>query len=195
MRFTILRLSPQITRSSEALLIVDAVSALGADRLYMDAWGVDVVVSCSQKGLMTPPGLGLCAVGPRALERMLTARLPKYYWDLRRYLDSLEKDTTPFTPAVSLWYGLREALRAVRREGIEAVFARHARLAAATRVAVKELGLGLFPQHPANTLTAIRLPAEVDGKRLVRHLRGAVRDGLCGRAGPPSPDESSGSLI
>ncbi|MDA1191048.1 MAG: alanine--glyoxylate aminotransferase family protein [Candidatus Poribacteria bacterium] len=162
----------RIVRAKDRLLVTDAVSALGADELRMDEWLVDAVVSCSQKGLMTPPGIGLCALGERALEASKSSTLPKYYFDFEKYRANLEKETTPFTPAISLWYGLHAALKMMRDEGIDNVFARHARMGEASRSAAKALGLLLFPQHPANTLTSIRLPEGVDGRALLKRIRG-----------------------
>lgn len=160
-----------ITASREVLLVVDAISALGADEIRMDAWKVDALVACSQKGLMTPPGLSFCAFGERALKASKSSRLPKYYFSYAAALKSLRQNETPFTPAVSLLYGLHAALRAIRAEGLEAVWARHARMAKATVAAAKALGLVLFPTCPANTLTAIRVPEGIDGKALVRRIR------------------------
>ena len=105
-------------RNRDSLLVVDAVSALGADEIRMDAWGVDAVVACSQKGLMTPPGLAFVAFGVRATQAAVAARLPKYYFDLGKYQASQAKDTTPFTPAMSLMYGLQVAMRAIHEEGM-----------------------------------------------------------------------------
>ncbi len=161
----------EVTRGRDLLLVCDAVSALGADEMHMDAWHVDALVSCSQKALMTPPGLGFCALGDRALKASETARLPKYYFDFKKYRSNLPKGETPFTPAVSLLFGLHKALERIREEGIENVMTRHARLAAATREAAKTLGLSLFAARPANTVTAIGLPDGFDGKALVTRLR------------------------
>lgn len=160
-----------LTQVRDTLLVVDAVSALGADEIRMDAWGVDALVSCSQKGLMTPPGLAFVGLGPRAVEASLSATLPKFYFDYGKYVASLTKNTTPYTPAISLLYGLDAALAGMVREGMDAIYTRHARMAHATREGVKALGLALFARVPANTLTSIRLPDGFDGKDLLRRLR------------------------
>ncbi len=159
-----------LTRATDTLLVVDAVSALGADEFYMDAWGVDAVVSCSQKGLMTPPGLAFLAIGPRAVAASSSAALPRFYFDYAKYVAGLSKDTTPYTPAMSLLYGLDIAVATMLREGMPAVFARHARMADATRAGVRAMGLSLLASTPANTLTSIRLPEGLDGKALVQRL-------------------------
>jgi aspartate aminotransferase-like enzyme len=161
----------ELTATRDTLLVVDAVSALGADEIRMDAWRVDALVSCSQKGLMTPPGLGFCSLGERALEASKTSRLPKYYFSYAKALRNLRQNETPYTPAVSLLYGLHAALGIIRSEGIEAAWERHARMARATAAAVTALGLELFPARPANTLTSIRVPERFDGKALVRRIR------------------------
>jgi serine---pyruvate transaminase len=162
-----------LTQATDTLLVVDAVSALGADEFYMDAWGVDAVVSCSQKGLMTPPGLAFLAMGSRAVAASKDAGLPRFYFDYAKYVQSLSKDTTPYTPALSLLYGLDVAVGALLQEEMPAVFERHARMARATRAAARALGLSLFALSPANTLTSIRLPDHLDGKGLLTRLREA----------------------
>ena len=161
----------KITRSRDVLLVCDAVSALGADEMRMDDWGIDALVSCSQKGLMTPPGLGLCAFGERALKASESARLPRYYFDFKKYRSNLAKGETPFTPAISLLVGLQTALARIREESIDNVLARHARMADATRKAAAALGLSLFSKSPANTVTAVNLPDGFDGKALVKRIR------------------------
>jgi len=123
----------QVTKGTEALLIVDAVSSLGIADLPMDAWGIDVVVAGSQKGLMLPPGLGFCALGEKAWARAKTSTLPKYYFNLTEEAKSVRKNEAHFTPAVSLVVGLRTVLKMLEAEGLANVFKRHDRLARATR--------------------------------------------------------------
>jgi aspartate aminotransferase-like enzyme len=147
-------------REHGALLLVDAVSGLGGAELRMDDWGCDVVVAGSQKALMTPPGLALVAVGPRAMEASRGARLPRAYWDWRAYKELAELGETPYTPAVSLWYELDAALRRILAEGLPAVFARHRKMRAVARAAFAAAGLPpLCPEACASpTVTAARLP-------------------------------------
>ena len=161
----------QITQARPTLLIVDAVSALGADDLQMDNWGVDAVVSCSQKGLMTPPGLGFVALNDRAWEATEHSNLPKYYFDLRKARDTGSQGSAPYTPAITFLVALQHALNRICEEGIGNVIARHANLAEATRSAVKAIGLNLFASSPANTLTSIRLPESIDGRAFVKLMR------------------------
>jgi len=164
-----------ITRESGALLVVDAVSGLAADELRMDEWGVDVVVSGSQKALMLPPGLAFVAVGPRAKAAMAESKLPKYYLSLDKALKGLEKKTTPYTPAVASVIGMQTALGAIIDEGMENVWARHATLAEATRAGVVGMGMELFSQAPSNAATAVKLPEGVDGTALHKKLRDELK--------------------
>jgi aspartate aminotransferase-like enzyme len=128
----------------EALIIVDAVTSLGAFNLPVDAWGLDIVASGSQKGYMIPPGLGFVSVSPKAWEAYKTAKLPKYYLDLGKYRKATAKNTTPFTPPVNLIVALHTTLQIMKEEGLESIFARHERLKNATRAAIQGLNLPLF---------------------------------------------------
>lgn len=128
----------------EALIIVDAVTSLGATHLPIDEWQLDVVGSGSQKGYMIPPGLGFVAVGPKAWEAYKTAKLPRYYLDLGKYQKSATKNSNPFTPSINLVFALQSALQMMKAEGLESIFARHHRHCIATRAAVKALGLPLL---------------------------------------------------
>jgi aspartate aminotransferase-like enzyme len=140
-----------VTRGTDAILIVDAVSSLGIADLPMDSWGVDVVVAGSQKGLMLPPGLGFCALSDKAWAKNKTAKLPRYYLDLAEERKTLAKNEAHFTPAVSIVIGLRTVLQMLEREGLANVFKRHELLARATRAGVEALGLGLFCRAAASS--------------------------------------------
>jgi alanine-glyoxylate transaminase / serine-glyoxylate transaminase / serine-pyruvate transaminase len=144
-----------------ALLIVDTISSLGSVEYCHDAWGVDVTIWCSQKGMMLPPGLGLNAVSEKALAASRRARLPRSYWDWQPVLAAASTGLFPYTPPTNLLFGLREALAMFDEEGLPAVFARHARHAEATRRAVRGWGLDLVCQNPddySRTLTAVMVP-------------------------------------
>jgi aspartate aminotransferase-like enzyme len=160
-----------ITRRSEALLVVDAITSLGVMDLPMDAWGVDIVVAGSQKALMLPPGLAFAALSERAWARVPTARLPRFYFDFARERKAIQGNQSAYTPAVSLVVGLRESLRLILAEGLPAVFARHARLADATRSGVTALGLALFAECPGNACTAARPPQGIGGGAVVKGMR------------------------
>jgi len=157
-----------VTKATGAILIVDAVSSLGIADLQMDAWGVDVVVAGSQKGLMLPPGLSFCAVSEKAWGHVKSSRLPKYYFDLTAEWKALRKNEAHFTPAVPIVLGLRQVLRMIDEEGLPNVFKRHERLARATRSGVEALGLGLFAKaSPSPALTAVVAPRGVDSEQVV----------------------------
>jgi alanine-glyoxylate transaminase/serine-glyoxylate transaminase/serine-pyruvate transaminase len=152
-----------------ALLLVDTISSLGSLDYRHDDWGVDVTVGCSQKGLMLPPGLGLNAISQKALSAAKAARLPRAYWDWEPMLQDNLAGFFPYTPATNLLYGLREALHLLFSEGLENVFARHARHAEATRRAVTAWGLEMVSQNPeeySQSLTAILMPEGHDGNQL-----------------------------
>ena len=152
-----------------ALLLVDTISSLGSIDYRHDEWGVDVTVGGSQKGLMLPPGLGFNAVSKRALVAAKEARLPRSYWDWDGMLESNRQGFFPYTPATNLLYGLREALLMLEEEGLDAVFARHDRFAAATRAAVGAWGLEVLAQDEreySSSLTAIITPEGHDADNL-----------------------------
>lgn len=162
-----------VRQREETILVVDAITGLGVFDLKTDAWGLDVVVSGSQKALMLPPGLAFASVSPKAWGFVERSRLPRFYFDFRKELDSAKKNQNAYTPAVSLILGLREVLQKIREETLEGVFERHSRMAKATREAVRALGLELLaPESPSNALTAVKAPAGVDAQSLVRHLWG-----------------------
>jgi len=151
----------------EALIIVDAVTSLGAVNLPVDDWGLDVVASGSQKGYMIPPGLGFVAVSPKAWDAYKTANLPRYYLDLGKYRKATAKNSTPFTPAINLMFALQATLRMMQAEGLEQIFARHQRLMTATRAGVKALGLPLLaPDTAASPAATAVLPAQVDAEQI-----------------------------
>jgi alanine-glyoxylate transaminase / serine-glyoxylate transaminase / serine-pyruvate transaminase len=144
-----------------ALLLVDAVSSLGSMDLRHDEWGIDVTVTGSQKGLMLPPGLGFNAVSEKALAAARQSRFPKSYWSWESMLGPNQTGFFPYTPATNLLYGLREALKMMREEGLENIFKRHARLAEAARAAVRAWKLPILCQNPSeysDVLTTIILP-------------------------------------
>jgi L-aspartate aminotransferase apoenzyme (EC 2.6.1.1)/phosphoserine aminotransferase apoenzyme (EC 2.6.1.52) len=162
-----------VKKHDNTLLIVDAISGIGVFDLPVDKWGLDVVVSGSQKAFMLPPGLAFVTLSDKALSFVEKSDIPKYYFNFKKELKKLVKDNeTNFTPAVSLIMGLREALNMIKEDGLEKVFKRHARLADATRAAAKALGLELYaPDSPSNAVTAIKAPAGIDGQKIVKILR------------------------
>lgn len=153
------------------LLIVDAISGLGADAFEMDNWGIDLTISGSQKGLMLPPGLAFLAVGPRARERMKDAKLPRFYFDLALYEKSLADWDTPFTPAISLVVGLLESIRIIEKEGLENMLKRSETLALYTRERLGRMGFPLFAKRPSNGVTAVKVPAGINGEKILDEIR------------------------
>jgi len=162
-----------VVREYEKLLLVDAISSLGAIDLPADAWGCDVVVTASQKGWMAPPGLAMVSVSERAWKANAQAKMPRYYWDFAKAKSFLDKGQTPWTPALTTIYALAAALELFEREGLANIVARHARVGAKARDGVKSLGLSLFPEDScaSNTVTAVKAPEGLDVKKLLKILR------------------------
>jgi aspartate aminotransferase-like enzyme len=148
----------------DPLVLVDGISGLGAMPFEMEEWGVDLVVSASQKAWMGSPGIAIAALGHRAIEALATARMPRFYWDFGEARSWASKGQTPWTPAVSVLYGLREGVRLLRAEGREATWARHAAIAAGAARGLEALGLALVaaPPHRSHTVTAAWLPDDLD---------------------------------
>ncbi len=164
-------LAATVRGESSALLCVDGISSVGAHELRFDAWGIDACVCGSQKGMMIPPGLAFAALSARAVAAVQASSQPRFYFDLRRALASSTSHDTPWTPAVTLLTGADEALEMIREEGLEAVWRRHLRHAAAVRAGLTALGLRLFSSAPSHALTAVWLPDGVAWKDLQRTLR------------------------
>src|SRR5205823_2984110 len=162
-----------VAKEAGALVVVDAVSSLGAVPLETDAWGIDVVVSGSQKALMCPPGLAFVSVSAAALAAATGARSSRYVMDWERTRKGQAKLDAPFTPAVSLVRALDVALGLLLDEGLEAAFDRHARLGRACREGAKAMGLELFSpdEDRSAVVTAIRAPDGVDAGAVVAELR------------------------
>ena len=162
----------QIVKKYGALIVVDAITGIGVHKFLMDEWNIDVAVTGSQKGCMLPPGLAFVCVNSGAWEAVEKGDLPRYYWDFRKMRKNLKNKTTPFTPAVSLVMAMKTAMEMIKKEGIENVWARHERLANATREGVKALGLELFAGNSSsNVLTAIKAPEGVDVDKIIKKLR------------------------
>jgi aspartate aminotransferase-like enzyme len=154
------------------ILVVDAITALGVFDLKTDAWGLDVVVTGSQKALMLPPGLAFVSVSEKAWSLGEKAKNAAFYFNFKKERESQTKNQTAYTPAVSMILGLQAVLKMLKAEGLDAVFSRHARLAHAMREGVKAAGLSLFPKRsPSDAVTAVAAPPSVDGQAIYRNLR------------------------
>jgi aspartate aminotransferase-like enzyme len=171
-----------IVKKTDALFVVDAISALVAHDIRTDEWGVDVMIGGSQKGIMLPPGLAFVSVSDKAWKMADTAKTPKFYFNFKKERENLSKNQTTWTSPVSLIIGLNAAIKMLQDEGLENVFKRHDRLARATRAAAAALNLPLYPkENPSLSLTAIEAPAGVDGQAIYKDLR--VKYGITGAGG------------
>lgn len=181
----------EVVSKTKAILVVDAISGLGAVEFKADAWGVDIAISGSQKGLMIPPGLGFVSVSKKAWELVEESKSPRYYFCYKAAKKAADATDTPWTPAVSLVIALVETLRLIKADTIEAIVARHKKMADAVRAAAIGLGLKLFaPNAASDAVTAIKLPDTVKASEVVKLMRdkygvtitagqGKVKDKIC----------------
>ena len=154
------------------LFLVDGVTAVGVLSVPVDEWGIDALVTGSQKALMLPPGLAFIALSDRAWEKTKGAKLPRFYFDLNLERKNQQTGSGAFTPAVSLIFGLRASLSLMEREGLDQVYARHARMSRATRAAATALGLKLLaPENPSPAATGVFLPDGIDADQVLDYLR------------------------
>ena len=162
-----------VAKEFDKLVLVDAISALGSIDLQVDAWQCDVVVTGSQKGWMVPPGLAMVSISDKAWQAHAKARMPRFYWDFTKAKSYLEKGQTPWTPSVTIFFALDDSLDILLAEGLPNIFARHARMADLTRDGVKSNGLSLFAdeKYASNTVTAIKVPQNLDVVKLLQILR------------------------
>ncbi len=165
-----------IVRDHGALVVVDSVSGVGGLPLEMDDWGIDFVLSGSQKAWMCPPGLLICGIGPRGWEATERSTFPRFYWDLRANRKAAADGMTPTTPSLTLVYAFHAALTQILEQGLESVWEQHRRWGEFTRAGVRDLGLELFADsnYVSNTVTGIALPPEHPGKALVKSVREAT---------------------
>lgn len=171
----------KVTKDSQAVLVVDAISALGAVPIKTDEWGIDVLVSGSQKGLMIPPGLAFVSLSQKAWDLVSKSTLPKYYFDFKAHKKSIKENDTPYTPAVNLIIGLNEALKIIKKDGLENVINRHRKHAEAVRGTMKALGLELFaPLAYSDAVTAVKVPQGIEGEKLVKTMRDKYGVGIAG---------------
>ncbi len=167
------QLARVVRESGDRVLVVDGVSSVGSIPMEMDAWGIDVLVSGSQKGWMAPPGLAFMAVGPRAWERHAQARSPRFYFDWGKLRDEIAKGATPYTPAVGVAYGVQEGLRMLFEEGLDNVYLRHRVIADACAAGLEAAGFHLFAAegYRSATVTSALPPEGLDVSALRTLLR------------------------
>ena len=163
----------EVVKNTKAVLVVDAVSGLAVQDIKTDEWHCDVVVSGSHKGLMLPPGLAFVSASAKAIALINQSTSPRYYFDLREYKKAIEKVDTPFTPAIGILMALVDSLNMIKKDGLQNMFERYAHLAKATRAGCKAIGLTLFPDEncATNVLTAVNVPAGIDGEKLTKTMR------------------------
>lgn len=160
-----------IVKSTNAILVADVISGLGADDFENDAWGVDVAVGGSQKGLMIPPGLAFCSVSQKAWNMAEASKLPKFYFNFKKYRKAYFDTDTPFTSAITLVIGLKKAVEMINSKGIDTVIGGHQKAAIAVREAVKALGLTLFSKSPSYAVTAVNVPPEIGADNVIKMLK------------------------
>ncbi|MBN2245637.1 MAG: alanine--glyoxylate aminotransferase family protein [Candidatus Aminicenantes bacterium] len=160
-----------VLSQTDAVLVVDGISGIGAMPCPMDDWNIDVLISASQKFFMTPPGLAYISFSPKAWSLVEKSTLPKYYFDAKKAKASMGKHTTPFTPGISLLMQQRTALDMIERFGLNELFQHHRILGDAVRAGVKAAGLELLSKNPGNILTAVNIPPGIDGNRFVKIMQ------------------------
>jgi aspartate aminotransferase-like enzyme len=162
-----------VVKEFDKLLLVDAISSLGSINLPVDDWHLDVAVTSSQKGWMAPPGLAMVSVSQEAWQANTRAKMPRFYWDFAQAKSYLEREQTPWTPAITTVFALSASLEMMLKEGLPNTIARHARVALATRDGIKSLGLSLFAEegYASNTVTAVAASDGLDTKKMLRILR------------------------
>ena len=161
----------EIVKDTDILYIVDVISGLGADDFENDAWGVDIAVCGSQKGLMIPPGLAFCSVSQKAWKAVETSKLPKFYFSFKKYKKAYLDTDTPFTSAITLVIGLKKAVEEINERGIDKGIAEHQKLARATREAAKAMGLEIFSKSPSSAVTGICAPAGINADDIIKLLK------------------------
>jgi aspartate aminotransferase-like enzyme len=174
----------EVVEGTAAILIVDGISGLGATPCPMDEWKVDILVSGSQKSFMIPPGLAYISFSPKAWDLVEKSTLPKFYFDAKAAKKSIGKRTTPWTPAVTLIIQQKKALDIIRSMGLEKLFEHHRILGEATRAAVQAIGLELLSKNPGNILTAVKMPAGIDGVQFVKLMQGKYGAYIAGAQDP-----------
>jgi len=180
-----------LTRETDTLLFVDGVTGVGVTSIPFDEWGLDVLVTGSQKALMLPPGLAFACLSDKAWKAAEDSDLPKYYFNFNKELKKIKENSTNYTPAISLIIGLKEVLDRCHRIGFDNIYADNASMARACRAAVKALGLSLYaPEAPSDAVTAALTPAGIDGQKVVKLMRDEMGIAVAG-----GQDEAKGKIF
>ncbi|MGI6595758.1 MAG: alanine--glyoxylate aminotransferase family protein [Elusimicrobia bacterium] len=188
--FDIQTIGEIVSGYEDTIFVVDAISSLGAVPCLTDDWKIDVVITGSQKAFMLPPGLAFMSVSDKAWKKTETSNLPKYYFNLKKYKKTLAKNDFPFTIPVSLVIGLKKSLNIIKTAGIEKIWEEHRIRAEATKQAMVAAGLKLFSEAPSNAVTAVLLPENVEGDKLIKLLRTKYGISLAG-----GQDHMKGKII
>jgi len=174
----------KVIAPSEAILIVDGISGIGAAKCPMDEWKIDVLISGSQKSFMTPPGLSYIAFSNKAWKHVKYSTLPKYYFNANSAKESLSRETTPWTPATSLVIQQQKALEIIRDIGLDNFIEHHKILGNAARAGIKAIGLELLSKNPGNILTAVKVPEGIDGNKLIKTMQKKYKAYIAGAQAP-----------
>ncbi len=164
-------LTDYVKNNSDALVVADTVASIGAVEFKMDDWRIDVAVSASQKGLMSPPGLSMIAYSEKAKEKMMSNPMNRFYLDLRKFAENLNEGFTPWTPAIGIFYGLNKACDIVEDYGIEKWWEKTSDCASYVRKEAVQQGFGLFSKYPTDSLTAVSMPEGIPSGALITNMR------------------------
>ncbi|MFC2166985.1 pyridoxal-phosphate-dependent aminotransferase family protein [Acidobacteriota bacterium] len=178
----------EIVSSTKAILVVDGISGIGATLCPMDDWNIDVLISGSQKAFMTPPGLAYISFSEKAWDLAESSALPKYYFNAKEYRKSLIDKTSPWSPAISLILQQNKSLDIIKSIGLDNLILHHKILGDATRNGVQAIGLKLLPTCPGNVLTAVKVPEEIDGIKLVKVMHDKYNVYIAGAQSPHKGD-------
>jgi aspartate aminotransferase-like enzyme len=174
----------EVVAQTDAILVIDGISGLGATPCPVDEWKVDIMVTGSQKSFMIPPGLAYLSFSKKAWKMVETSKLPKFYFDVKKAKKNLEKQTTPWTPGISLIIQQKKALEVIKSIGLDGLLEHHRILGEATRAGVKALGLELLAERPGNILTCCKVPASIDGVKLVKLMQSKYKAYIAGGQDP-----------
>jgi aspartate aminotransferase-like enzyme len=160
-----------IAKRYDSFLVVDGVAGVGADYCPQDEWNVDILIGASQKALMAPPGIAFLSLSERAFEKCRKSDLPKYYFDLELYEKFMQKGQTPWTPAITILYGLQAGLARITSEGVAHNFSRHKKIARFVRSRIQNMGFEIFPETPSSALSVMKMPATLDSTPIIGEIK------------------------